>query len=565
MGFVKPKKIWRKKFSQKEIEEIWDVFIDASPLSKEEWEKISLTKFMKKNTQIVHPETDKFDDTEGVQPGQMKRFLDVYSLEDFKKMISFLNDMAAQPDSFLSRYVSDGYISWETVFADLIEPRYQKEESIEFLIGSLYTRFFSPDLQNFRIDKDLLIRIGSDFTFAQQVIEAIKVKKLKNSITLADIDLKAFLKEREIVWKNVKNIVPRSRFMLMTNPNNFDTKVLPKIEHLFGSKQIAKLKEEDQQKVSIMLNLFGINILSIEDEKLKQINSLANLNNYYINVKDFRPVIDKIKEIGDISLNRYYTYVSTFVKYPTFYEDLRKKDLISKEDLELILYIQSILNYARTEQQKENLLTLEPYYWKVFKRYGVHDAYHILSLVELFQANKENKCSIPNIEGKSGSYTYELIKKDNPIGLILGYATDCCQVIGNNGHSCLQRGYDKENSTFFVIKKKDRIYAQSWVWEKTTKDGLKVLCFDSIEVLGKDLNKSKDIMAAYIEVSKQLVEDHEYDMVIAGADGNSIPNGLKSMGKYKEADYIHELDLVMPFRNTYTDANEEIIIIKEKQ
>jgi len=90
------------------------------------------------------------------------------------------------------------------------------------------------------------------------------------------------------------------------------------------------------------------------------------------------------------------------------------------------------------------------------------------------------------------------------------------------------------------------------------------LCFDSIEVLGKDLNKSQDILNAYKEVAEDLVNNHGYDMVIAGADGNSIPEGIDSLGEIMDYDFIEEHDLYMPFANVYTDANEEIVLIKEK-
>ena len=91
----------------------------------------------------------------------------------------------------------------------------------------------------------------------------------------------------------------------------------------------------------------------------------------------------------------------------------------------------------------------------------------------------------------------EIIKKDNPIGLMLGYATDCCMTIRGNGESCIKAGYSNKNSTFFYVQKGKEIYAQSWVWVDEKKG---IFCFDSVEVLGdKMTDEYKDILTCYID------------------------------------------------------------------
>ena len=55
----------------------------------------------------------------------------------------------------------------------------------------------------------------------------------------------------------------------------------------------------------------------------------------------------------------------------------------------------------------------------------------------------DKETTLPNLKGSIGNYKWEIIKKDNPIGLMLGYATDCCQVIGGDGESCLKTGYEE--------------------------------------------------------------------------------------------------------------------------
>jgi hypothetical protein len=274
-------------------------------------------------------------------------------------------------------------------------------------------------------------------------------------------------------------------------------------------------------------------------------------------------VLKDIIEIDPkISIDSLYNYIQIFSKSPQIFEEITKKDEITVEDLNVYSFMHNVMQYGNTKQ-KTALAKLDLYYWKTFLRYGVNSADSILKLISLYEKNKDNEINIPIISGKSNSYEYEILEKDNPLALILGYATDCCQVIGLQGEECLRKGFEDPDSGFFAVKKKGRIYAQSWIWQKETEKG-KVLCFDSIEVLGKDLNKSKDILKAYKDISKTLVEKHGYYMVIAGADGNTVPEGIKNLGDYEEIDFISENDLRTPFPNVYTDARDEIVIIHTK-
>jgi len=108
-GYVKPKKLWTKRFSEKEISDIWNSFIEASPLSKKEWEGKSLTKVIKKQGQFIHPETDKYDDTEGVQPSHVKTILEKFSVEDMTKLFKFFYNSLIF-NSFLSLFERYGIL-----------------------------------------------------------------------------------------------------------------------------------------------------------------------------------------------------------------------------------------------------------------------------------------------------------------------------------------------------------------------------------------------------------------------------------------------------------------------
>lgn len=136
---------------------------------------------------------------------------------------------------------------------------------------------------------------------------------------------------------------------------------------------------------------------------------------------------------------------------------------------------------------------------------------------------------------------------------------------------CLIKGYEEEASAFFVIRKGDQIYGQSWIWEKTAK-GKKAFAFDSVEVLLDRVNGcSSNVVQCYIDAAEKL-KDH-YDIIIASADGSVLPDGLKKIGKpivfdYRKStvNYLTENGLKCPFPGVYSDIDRTekgIFLIKD--
>lgn len=76
-------------------------------------------------------------------------------------------------------------------------------------------------------------------------------------------------------------------------------------------------------------------------------------------------------------------------------------------------------------------------------------------------------------------FTYKFIEKDNPIGLVLGNITNCCQRYGQRGQSCMVDGATNVHSGFLTLNYKGNIIGQAWVWynPKTMTIGV-----DNIEV-----------------------------------------------------------------------------------
>ena len=59
-------------------------------------------------------------------------------------------------------------------------------------------------------------------------------------------------------------------------------------------------------------------------------------------------------------------------------------------------------------------------------------------------------------EEKKG-ITYNLLNKNDPLCPVLGNITNCCQVIGGAGESCVEYGMTKPNSGFITFNYKNKI------------------------------------------------------------------------------------------------------------
>ena len=568
--FVKPKKVWTKKFSKEEIREIWDCFIEASPFSKEEWKGKSLLEAFDETRQFIHPETDKYDDTVGVQPKQMVLLRKELTNEEICHLFKVLNSQvgsryistSSEWSNVALRFLEDGFINWERIIYNVLED--MKNSSFFYVVGSLLWK--SSSLINFKASKEVIELIGREPSTISDIEEVLKLTSPElqkgSEVKIEHTDIKKVLGKRKDLWKKIKGFVPQSKHILLSNPNNFDKRLLPKIEQIFGSKQIAKLPEEEQFWVRFLINSLGLNLLDLDSKFVK--NQLKNLYKDSSLVTKISNEVDLkeglLKKLPISSLSQAIEIVSILNEFPYIREQIKRKDKVSKNDMEILSFIERVVSATQDQRRKEFLIKMDWNFWFSLHRYRVLDPNDIFRLGDLYE-NRAKSSTIPHIKGKEGEYTYEILKKDNPLGLILGYATDCCQVIGNQGESCLRRGYDRENSSFFAVMKKNRVYAQSWVWEKVTSDGKRIFCFDSIEVLGKNLEASKDILNAYKEVSKKLIEEG-YDLVIAGADGNTMPKGMDILGEYEDSSFIEDFNLKTPFPGTYSDAENEIYIIE---
>jgi len=132
------------------------------------------------------------------------------------------------------------------------------------------------------------------------------------------------------------------------------------------------------------------------------------------------------------------------------------------------------------------------------------------TLQQIYNYGKQRTfSSIPRIEQstekRSGKYTYETLRLDDPLAMAIGTLTDCCQELNNCAEVCMEHSMVSQNGRVFVIKDEHgNIVAQSWVWRN--KD---VLCFDNIEIPEKAFSRA---LKENVELSRKEFTDDVFDI-----------------------------------------------------
>jgi len=158
--------------------------------------------------------------------------------------------------------------------------------------------------------------------------------------------------------------------------------------------------------------------------------------------------------------------------------------------------------------------------------------------------------SIPYIKIKKDMYTFEKLSHDDIEGLYLGLATDCCQHLHDAGSACAKAGYRDIESGFYVVKKGDKIVAQSWAWRGKKGE----LVFDSIEGLRK-INKEA-IADLYKQAAKQLIGKLSVTKVTVGDTEYGITSDIKDI-----LDGVSCKSAKMIKKISYTDADDQWLLV----
>lgn len=136
---------------------------------------------------------------------------------------------------------------------------------------------------------------------------------------------------------------------------------------------------------------------------------------------------------------------------------------------------------------------------------------------EILTKMKEREVqTIPPIKNKlHGKYRGRILRSDDPLHLLIGDITTCCQHIGGYGESSMLHSALEKNGSLFVVEELDEfgnvvdIVAQSWTWRNND-----TVCFDNVEM--PDTVKPKLSVEDYENITK-VYQDTAKSIIITDA------------------------------------------------
>ena len=167
---------------------------------------------------------------------------------------------------------------------------------------------------------------------------------------------------------------------------------------------------------------------------------------------------------------------------------------------------------------------------------------------------------------------YEMIYKENPLGLVLGNITNCCQRYDEEmvsdkeatGWDCVVLGEVHPASCFVAYKKDNKIIGQSWLWYNEEN---KTVGIDNIEVpenLKKVVNQTHktEFIDCVERLSKNLFQDLNaencpVENIIIGCKATDISMLDKVYPKEKKPESCLGHNLFHKGNSAYTDAIPE--------
>ena len=150
----------------------------------------------------------------------------------------------------------------------------------------------------------------------------------------------------------------------------------------------------------------------------------------------------------------------------------------------------------------------------------------------LQQLEIPKKSNIPQINKVVGGFRFEVIDKLDPVGVVLGNITGCCQKLGGQAESCVIDGYNNPNSGFLVVYNEDnKIVAQSWLRlgvNNNEENKFGNLYLDNIETISSYSGNVK-LQNAYEEFANKIKSEYGFSNVVVGTNYSEInfPNKNK--------------------------------------
>ncbi len=184
--------------------------------------------------------------------------------------------------------------------------------------------------------------------------------------------------------------------------------------------------------------------------------------------------------------------------------------------------------------------TLLKWYMLGMKNYAsarVRQARGEIAHLTLDIAPMDAVCTPEEIANAKISYHY--LDKRAPTASILGELSNCCQVIDNNGESCLKYGMIKPNSGFLEFRDANgKFMGQGWIWYNPEN---KQVTIDNIEIPTTLLSKMDDLEMEFKKLLENITKGiikgmgtKNVNRITIGLGYNDLSHLLKNEKLYKK-------------------------------
>ncbi len=193
---------------------------------------------------------------------------------------------------------------------------------------------------------------------------------------------------------------------------------------------------------------------------------------------------------------------------------------------------------------------------------------------KIFNIAKQREGSyIPPAKSTQKRYRGRILRPDDPMIVLAGNATNCCQKVGGVGGGSMMHAATENTGTIFLVEETDengnviKPVAQSWVWRNNDR-----VCFDNIEIpvaeqqklsmTNGDIEAQQEILQIYKDTAQNMIKVDEKvlkEMLRTGKIAQSQFNklvlkevtvgvGYNDLGilEHSELEKVEEADIILP-------------------
>jgi len=499
-------KYWRRRLTKKERRAVRAAFIAASSYTEAEWERLDYEALdeVRYFNRFPRPESDKWDNYNGVTAKQIRRYLDRHGAEGLVDVLRFLK----RPDCCLDE---DGFVDWKRVWYRYVE---------------------EPEVGGKKAMRRLLKGVGASRRLRRHLVSPEYAARLVRG----DLETEA-LEKRLKKWRRRHGRVPTLDVVWVTlDPDAFGLADFMRfrawVERNRGC-AFEALDFETMESHCLVYEALGDRAARvIEKHGLPAALAVATSNVVDERVLDALSGIDRRDAAAQTLLDpRRLKRLGLFERNHKRFGD-RTARALARASYEAIAVVdRGLRRYEEAGRKPEideealDALTANALRWM---RSG--DFFRVL---ETYGSLREVATGGP-LQGFARSLPEGwrvYASKLDADTLFLGEMTDCCLHCGHsNGLLVFENALPREDVTNLIFRDaRDRIAVHILVWEHKLADRTRALVLDSVET-HRQMTGDSALEKALAETVRALYGLGRYDVLYLGDDGQHSPDRILAFG-----------------------------------